>query len=297
MVKESSHLLHAELFDKVPIVGAHYRDELAERSQEVADATEGMQDPDISILIRTRNNEARIEGLFEDIAAQEYNGNKQIVVVDTESTDRTREIAYSMGATIVSLTQDEFTYPKSLNEGFRAAENAYVLTLTNRTNFTNKMALRGITRWHGLRNFAGAYGAQIWDNESSIWESTLLAGMNYKDKRLRSAGPISEWEGGAMVANRSVVRKDAWETAGGYDESFERGGEDTDFAKRLLAECMTIVREPALSMHHSWGGLSLVNTLRRAREQRHLRRGVPEPFNAKYIVGSRPDLTEQPLSI
>lgn len=290
MAMESSHLLHPELFDRVPVLGAQYRAELACRSEEVATATQGAKDPDVSILIRTRNNEARLEGLLEDIEAQEYNGNKQIVVVDTESTDRTRDIARSVGAIIVPMTQKEFTYPKSLNKGFEAAEHPYVMTLTNRTNLVGNMALKGITRWKDLKDFAGVGGAMVWDEEASIWEAVMTAGLVSKDKRLDEAEVLDEWKPGVMVAHRSVIAKDAWQEVGGYDERFAGGGEDLDLAKRILAAGGRFVRDPALSVHHSHGRLNLYRTVKLALKCAKYRQGEPFAFDQENVRALRPDL-------
>lgn len=289
------NLLHPEVFDKAPLVGDIHATTLEQRAQEVADATQDKSDPDITVLVRTRNNEQRMESLFDDIEQQDFNGDIQVVVVDTESSDRTQDIARARGAAVIEMAQQTFTYPRSLNIGFEAAEHPYILTLTNRTNLVSKLALRSVTRWADSNNFAGAYGALVWDNESSLWEGSLAAGLNFKGKRLAPATPIPKWQGGAMVAHRSVVLKDAWQEVGGYDERFERGGEDTDFAKRLLAAGGVIVREPGMSVHHSHGKLSLLATIRQARELSSLRQGSPSEFSHAHLATYRADLGEQTI--
>lgn len=290
---ESSPLLHPDVFSRMPIVGQQYEHILRHRSQETSAAIEGAHDPDVTVLVRTRNNETRMQSVFDDIAAQYFGGEVQVVVVDTESSDKTVAIAEDNGATVVNMRQHDFTYPRSMNLGFEAADHPYVVTLTNRTNLVSNIALKAITRWHKTESFAGVYGAMVWDQEASTWESLLAVVLNAHGQRLAPAAPLSEWEGGALVGHRSAVSKRAWEDAGGYDERFERGGEDMDLARRLIAMGGVVVRDPALSVHHSHGYMDLKSTLRYIREVKQFRVGEPHPFEHEYIRATRSDMHEK----
>jgi glycosyltransferase involved in cell wall biosynthesis len=288
----SSHLLHPELFGTLPILGAEYRETLEKRSQELDDATYG-DDPNVTVLLRTRNNADRLPGLIEDIEAQDFDGEIQYVVVDTESTDGTKEIAKSIGATVVDIDQASFSYPTSLNLGFEAAEHPFVMTLTNRTNLVSRLALRSVTQWAYDADFGGVYGVQLWDQESSKWERLTNAALIAKENRLKPATRNTSWEPGMLVAHRSIVSKDAWKDVGGYNEALRGGGEDTDLAKRLLEAGAFAVRDPALSVHHSYGGLSALGTLKHIRNYLDMRHGKDTAeFDHDKVLQHRPDMQE-----
>lgn len=273
---EADYILYPEFFDRLPVVGQHYKVPLNERAAEVDVATEGAQDPNVTVLIRTRNHAERIAGIFEDIHRQAFKGEVQVVVVDTESSDGTQEIARSHGATVRSIAQHDFNYANSLNTGFDAADHPYVLTLVGHSRLSNTQTLHGVTRWATAPSFGGAYGAALPDGNATLGDVAISL-LQKNTARLKPAEKLDEWHSGAMVAHRSVVARGAWEELGGYDESYGNGGEDTDMARRMIAGGMSVVREPVLSVHHSYG-LNILDTARHIRKLRNLRTAQPESF-------------------
>lgn len=81
----------------------------------------------ISILIRTFNS-ART--LPQVLAGLELQPDDEILVVDSGSTDATLEIAKKYSTRII-LAEKPFNYSKSLNLGFAAAKNPWVLVLSS----------------------------------------------------------------------------------------------------------------------------------------------------------------------
>ena len=56
--------------------------------------------PEISVIIPAFNEEKRITSCIESIKNQNYNGRTEIIVVDDDSTDNTRNIARELGCTV-----------------------------------------------------------------------------------------------------------------------------------------------------------------------------------------------------
>lgn len=284
----SALLLHQECLQGMPVIGEVYETLLEQRSREVAAATEDLVDPNISVVVRARNERERLEGLFADFAQQKFAGEVQIIVVDSGSTDGTRAVASEHGAQVVHIDQEAFSHPKALNLGFEAAEHDLILTMVAHSNLTTNVALSGITRWASMSSLAGIYGpAALPDAYSSVWEKILAAGMHL-DRRLGPAAPVAELETGAMVTHRAVFSKAAWRELGGFDLKYGAGGEDKAMARRMLEAGMTIVREPVLSIFHSHG-TNLTGTIKQALAYRRLRNGAATQFNASQL-GYRRDL-------
>lgn len=86
-------------------------------------STVGLADPNVSVLIRSRNNAEQLEMLLDDVRAQNFDGEVEVVLVDTESSDGTVKVGKDFGATIVPVTQEGFNYPNALNRGFAAASH------------------------------------------------------------------------------------------------------------------------------------------------------------------------------
>jgi glycosyltransferase involved in cell wall biosynthesis len=81
----------------------------------------------ISVLVRTFNSAKTLDSVLSRLILK---GNEEYIVVDSGSTDSTLAIADSHGARIVHAPAP-FNYSKSLNLGFRAARNPWVLVISS----------------------------------------------------------------------------------------------------------------------------------------------------------------------
>jgi rhamnosyltransferase len=141
------------------------------RAVQIAEDTKNLQDPNVSIVIRSRNDSAHIRRLFADIRAQIFTGSIEIIVVDTDSRDDTAEYARSQGAKVIHITQEQFTYPKALNLGFTAATHPWVLTVVGHASLSNRLFLRSLTYWsHHQKDLGGVYGLPLANWNATIWE-------------------------------------------------------------------------------------------------------------------------------
>jgi len=280
-----SLLLHTSNFNRIPFTGWRIQRRLEKRAAEIATLTKDIADPNISILIRSRNNGAYVKQWFEDIRAQEYSGHIEIIVVDTESTDGTLSYAKSQGATIIQLNQADFTYPTALNLGFKAAKYDYVATLVGHSNLSNTMMLKSLAYWCQQDNFGGLYGIPLANKNGSVWErlSSTLSFFIMKPQILRRSS------GGMLGGNAAVVKRSVWEKLGGYNEAYAGGGEDAALARYMLSEGFIIVREPLWSLFHSHG-LNFVNSVKQRLHWVRVGRVKPQDFVTKRVHGRRPDL-------
>ncbi len=85
---------------------------------------------DLSIVIPARDDEALIGAVLSRVreTAESLGCDYEIIVVDSGSTDRTREIAEENGASVIRLARQR-PYGDILREGFKRARGRYVVTL------------------------------------------------------------------------------------------------------------------------------------------------------------------------
>jgi glycosyltransferase involved in cell wall biosynthesis len=280
-----SLLLYVENFKRIPFTGDIIARKLEKRAAEILDLTKDMTDPDLSIVIRSRNNISYVKQWFEDINAQEFNGQTEIIVVDTESTDGTVEYAKSQGAKIIHLKQADFTYPTALNIGFKAAKYPYVVTLVGHSNLSNKMMFKSLTYWSQQEKFGGIYGLPLANKNGSIWDRIASSILFVATDPVVLRGP----SGGMMGANASIVSRDIWEKLGGYDEAYAGGGEDAALARSMLAAGFMIVREPLLRVFHSHG-LNFIDSQKQRLHWIRVGQAKPQAFATHKVHGRRPDL-------
>ena len=79
-----------------------------------------------SIVIRAFNEEKHLGRLLEGIAQQTVK-DAEIILVDSGSTVSTASIAESLGARIVRIPPEEFTFGRSLNLGIQAARHDHII--------------------------------------------------------------------------------------------------------------------------------------------------------------------------
>jgi len=82
---------------------------------------------EVSVVIPTMNEEASIGRVIDEVRKALGDRLLEIIVVDTDSRDRTREIAMAKGARVVP--EPRRGYGRAYKTGFREAQGAYIATL------------------------------------------------------------------------------------------------------------------------------------------------------------------------
>lgn len=261
---------------------------LEARVAEVATEESEADGAPVSVLVRTRNDAENIENIWGEILLQRHSGDVELVVVDTESNDGTAEIARRNGATVVSIAQADFTYPKALNMGFEAASYNTVFMTVGHANLSNPFLLRAATR-HIASDIAGGAGSALVNANASRTErlTYTLSVLS----QLRSLQYSKKAGMGALQATGAVVAREAWRELGGFDERFAAGGEDADMARRIIEAGYKIVRDPALSTHHTHG-LGPIDSARQMLHWQSVFKG-PAEFDEASVLRRRPDLASK----
>jgi 2-desacetyl-2-hydroxyethyl bacteriochlorophyllide A dehydrogenase len=89
----------------------------------------GVRSPETTILIRAYNEERWLPQVLDAIDRQTYR-DFEILLVDSGSVDRTREIVAGRGGRVVRMRSDDFTFGHSLNVGIREARGSFIVILS-----------------------------------------------------------------------------------------------------------------------------------------------------------------------
>jgi glycosyltransferase involved in cell wall biosynthesis len=286
MAKER-YLLHPYLLESVPFGNSLTARLLHQRISETL-ADDPNNDPNVSIVVRAFNEAAKLEQLFEDIHTQVFSSAVEVVVVDNGSSDRTPQVAKYCGAEVVTLSQSDFNYPKSLNVGIEAASNNLVFVTVAHARLSNIHNLHA-----GARHFsrgdetAGAFGTAALPNGGASHVERWSA-MGSNPFFATPAHPIKKGGPGVLAATCAMIAKPAWHELGGFDERYQAGGEDAALGKLMLENGYGVVQEPALTVHHSHG-LGLHDTIKQRLHYRQILKG-PRQFDSQELLRRRPDL-------
>lgn len=192
-------------------------------------------DKKISVVIPVKNGGEDFRNLLKKIKAQKGLRECEIVVVDSESTDGSVEVARQEGATVVQIPPDSFTHAYARNRGAECATGKYLLFIVQ-----DALPLTDTWLWemaHTLeRNDVAAvscaeyprsdcdlfYQHIIWNHNRALrldrdrflsWDSSCLS-----DTGLRSNAQISDI---AALITREVFEKYKFRTS--YAEDLDLG--------------------------------------------------------------------------
>ena len=124
--------------------------------------------PAVSIVIRAFNEERYIGRLLDLIAGQTIR-DPEIIVVDSGSFDRTREVVAGR-VRLVRIEPADFTFGYSLNVGIRAATAPLAAIVSAHTEPTDEHWLESLVRPFDDEDVAMVYGRQIGDARSKFSE-------------------------------------------------------------------------------------------------------------------------------
>ena len=212
----------------------------------------------ISVVIRTKNEEKWIGRCLSGVAAQNY-PDIEIVLVYNESTDRTLEIAEQFGCKLVKISDDDFTFGRSLNWGLQAATGDHVAIVSGHCVPVDDRWLLSLRAGFSSDNVVGVYGRQLplpdttADDKRDLWTTFGIERKTQKkDFFFHNAN--------------SMVRRDIWEMIN-FDEEIP-GVEDREWARQVVSRGYEIAYEPAGAVHHYHGihhGRNLERSVRVAR--------------------------------
>ena len=83
----------------------------------------------VSIVIRNRNEGHLLKKVLHALELQRF-PKPEIVLVDNESTDGSREIASQYGAKILNISTSDFSYGRALNLGIQSTTGSIIVLLS-----------------------------------------------------------------------------------------------------------------------------------------------------------------------
>lgn len=248
--------------------------------------------PNLAIITRTKNDQAGLEAIIKHVEEERknYKGRIDLIVVDTESTDRTIDLAKAAGATIVSIKQSEFNYPKSINLGFEAVKpdiEAAFITVGHALPAA-KNALQAGSRHLKDPKVMAVYADQVPNKNASSIEKSMYYLIAQIYRRLKRGAHVTpRMHAGLTQGTGTLVRMEAWRQHK-FDEAYGHGGEDLAWGRWALKAGHKLIYDPVVAVHHTHG-LGFINLFREARYWLYISFHKGE-FKQKKVAKYRPDL-------
>lgn len=244
------NVLHPELIGGLPVTGDITERFLEAGAEQIHRTT--FEPTDVSVVIRSKDESERVEALLQDVHAQQFGGEVEIILVDNESRDNTVAMATTdYGATVRTIPRCAYTHSRAMNTGMKAASHELVFMTVGHALLSNTASLQA-----GARHFKNPAVAGVFSYPSLPGRvATRVERMLLAPDILihRSPHQVTKARIGAMAATGSMYRRSAWEECGRFDESITAGGEDTVLARRMLAKKYALIHDPLLRVHHTHG--------------------------------------------
>jgi len=187
-----------------------------------------------SIIIRTFNEERHIGKLIDGINRQELfeEVEIEIIVVDSGSTDSTVSIAKHMGARVITLRKDEFSFGKALNLGcYNSNGEILIFASAHVYPIYSDWIIKMLDPFKE-EQVALVYGRQIGDESSQFSEHQIFS---------KWFPSVSNYNQSTPFCNNAncAIRKSLWEQHK-YDEKIT-GLEDLAWGDVILKKGYKIV--------------------------------------------------------
>lgn len=197
--------------------------------------------PETSIIIRAFNEERWLPEVFAALEKQRYR-DFEVLLVDSGSVDRTRDIAAANGARIIRLRSEDFTFGHSLNVGVREARGRLLAILSAHAIPADEEWLDRLIAPLRQPDIAMVYGGQRGHEISKFSEThDFLRLFPSEPHQVRAKSPF------ANNAN-SAVKRELW-ALHPFDEGLP-GLEDIEWAKYWLKRDSKVLYEPAACIIH-----------------------------------------------
>ena len=236
--------------------------------------------PDVSIIILNWNTRDLLAQCIDTLGQHMGSLTHEIVVVDNASTDGSQAMLQSRYPHVRLIQNDgNVGFAAGNNRGMRESTGRAILLL-NTDAFVTEGALQAMLRLADAQPKAGLIGAHLRNADGSFQASftpfptlarefLILSGLGrlLLGKRFPSADP--EVEKGPQVVDyvegaALLVRREAFEQAGGLDEGFFMYAEEVDWCYSLRQAGWQVWYQPSARIIHLGGGSS--KTRRTARE-------------------------------
>jgi glycosyltransferase involved in cell wall biosynthesis len=197
-------------------------------------------------VIRAKNEVRFIGETLQAIFDTAALAPRQVVVVDSGSTDGTQEIVRSFATQLIQIAPEEFTYGYALNLGVANVDAEIVATLSAHSLPANPDWLRNLIAPFSGPRVAGVYGRQLPRSNATPLEliGMRLSGVLGDSPKLLDRRPMFSNANGAF-------RRSLW-LEHPFDERVG-GAEDIAWVRTMQERGYLIAYEPTAAVYHSHG--------------------------------------------
>lgn len=204
-----------------------------------------------SIVIKAKNEADKLAKLFPILKNQTYK-DFEIIVIDNESTDNTKEICEQFNAQFVTISKKDFSYPNAANLGSSIAKGKFIVFLSAHSFPPTKTWLSDGLKHFDDKSVAGVYGPTFFYKDSPFIEKCVWFKnwMQWKFRFFIKPKKIRKGGMGVLGMTNAIIRKDLWNQHH-FNEMYGAGGEDGEWAQHFFDKGYEVVWDPKFAVRHA----------------------------------------------
>lgn len=209
---------------------------------------------DVSFILLTKNGGSRLQHLMESLKNQKFQGNIEVIAVDSGSTDDTIKILEEYNAKIFQIKPEEFHHSKTRNFGAEKSKGKVLIYLTQDALPVDDCLLINLLKPLSDGDVAVVYGKQTANLDAKKVDDFFYSYF-YPEKRKILKKELVKDSRKFYIENVfvsdvcSAIKREVWEKIR-FDDDVPMA-EDKDFALKVLKEGYEIVYEPKANVYHS----------------------------------------------
>jgi rhamnosyltransferase len=208
-----------------------------------------MSDPEVSIIILTRNGESTLRECLKQVYSQNYT-QFEVIAIDSASTDGTLRILDSFPVKRFDIKVEDFGHGKTRNFGARLAKGKYLIYLTQDAVPINEKWLENLIRNFKLEDVAGVYSRNVPRPGCDPFEARYISAAWGPTQEIKNIRDYRDYKKLVFFSNTSsCIRKDIWEKFP-FDDTLVQT-EDQAWSKKVLEAGYKIVYDPDSIVMHS----------------------------------------------
>lgn len=224
------------------------------------------EEPRVSVIIPNKDHVKDLECCISSMVEKTAYKNIEYLIVENNSEEAETFLCYERikekyKEKEIKILHWESGFNYSLINNFAVAQATgdYLLFLNNDTEMINKDCIEEMVTFC-MREGTGAVGARLFYPDGDIQHAGVIVGLggiaghaflglNHDDSGY-FARAICAQEYSAVTAACMMVKREAFEAVGGFDEAFKVAYNDVDFCMRLWEAGYQVVYNPFAMLYH-----------------------------------------------